>query len=51
MKARRLLTLLAAMLITAAQALILAADTASVARTAAPQQAYAALHRATWRRV
>ena len=51
MKAHRLLTALAAILITAGQALIFAVDTASTARLTTPVAACAALHKAAWRQV
>ena len=51
MKVHRLLTALAAILITAGQALILAVDTASTVRFTTPVAAYAAFHKATWRQV
>ena len=51
MKAHRLLTALAAILITAGQALIFAVDTVSTAHAAAPQAAYATLQTAGWRPV
>lgn len=51
MKAHRLLTALAAILVTAGQTLIFAVDTASTAHAAAPQEAYAALHPADWGQV
>ena len=47
MNTRRLLTALAALLVTAGQTLIFAADTASSAHRAAPEQAYAALNHAS----
>jgi hypothetical protein len=49
MNTRRLLTALAALLVTTGQTLIFAADTASSGRIAAPEQAYAALDLATGR--
>ena len=49
MKARRLLPLLAAVLITSGQTLIFAVDTASTAYVAAPQEAYLTLHPAAGR--
>ena len=51
MKAHRLLIALAAILITAGQALIFAVDTASTAPVAAPREASAAFHATLWRLV
>ena len=49
MNARRFLTLLTAVLITAGEAVIFAADTASTASQAAPQVADAPACAVTWR--